>query len=209
MPAPEPPLVPARSSALTRLGAVDTVTGSILRIWQNLGGQVFTRLISRSFVRFGTRSIIRPPLRLNGEQAIAIGSGVFIGRDSWLQVLGNHPRGERIRIGDGTSIVGSVVISAVEDVTIGREVLMARNCYVADHSHETSDLDRAVLVQGIADIAPVHIGDGCWLGQNVVILPGTHLGAHSVVGANSVVRGTFPDHSIVVGAPARLVRTRD
>jgi acetyltransferase-like isoleucine patch superfamily enzyme len=186
----------------------DSVPGSLVRVWQNIGGQLFTRVIARSFVSFGPKSIIRPPLRLYGERAIAIGSGVFIGRDSWLQVLGDHPTGVRISIGDNTSIVGSTVISAIERVTVGSEVLMARNCYLADHSHDTRDPDRAVLAQGVTDIAPVDIGDGCWLGQNVVILPGTKLGSHCVVGANSVVRGSFPDHSVIVGAPARLVRTR-
>jgi acetyltransferase-like isoleucine patch superfamily enzyme len=40
----------------------------------------------------------------------------------------------------------------------------------------------------------------------VVILPGTVLGRNVVVGAGAVVRGTFPDHCVIAGVPARIVR---
>jgi acetyltransferase-like isoleucine patch superfamily enzyme len=39
-----------------------------------------------------------------------------------------------------------------------------------------------------------------------VVLPGTVLGRNVVVGAGAVVRGTFPDHCVIAGVPARIVR---
>jgi acetyltransferase-like isoleucine patch superfamily enzyme len=60
--------------------------------------------------------------------------------------------------------------------------------------------------QGINGVAPVTIGRGTWLGQNVVVLPGVTIGQHCVVGANSVVNSSIPDYSVAVGAPARVVR---
>jgi len=53
---------------------------------------------------------------------------------------------------------------------------------------------------------PVEIGPGSWLGSGAVILPGTRLGRNTVVGAGSVVRGAFPDHVVLAGIPARVVR---
>ena len=53
---------------------------------------------------------------------------------------------------------------------------------------------------------PVRIGTGIWLGTHVVILPGTVLGRNVVVGAGAVVRGIFPDHCVIAGVPARIVR---
>jgi len=53
---------------------------------------------------------------------------------------------------------------------------------------------------------PVVIGDGSWLGAGAIVLPGTRLGRNTVVGAASVVRGEFPDHAVLVGAPATMVR---
>jgi acetyltransferase-like isoleucine patch superfamily enzyme len=98
------------------------------------------------------------------------------------------------------------VLSAQQSITIGRKVLMARNVYVADHMHAFADIGVAVLEQGIDRLGPVEIGDGAWLGQNVVVGPGVRIGRGTVVGANSVVLGDLPEYSVAVGSPARVVR---
>ena len=110
-------------------------------------------------------------------------------------------------IGDGTSIAGYCVLSSARSIRIGRKVLFARNVYVADHGHSFEALGTAVLDQGLRDVRAVEIGDGAWLGQNVFVGPGVTIGRGAVVGANSVVLADVPDHSIAVGAPARVVRT--
>jgi acetyltransferase-like isoleucine patch superfamily enzyme len=42
-----------------------------------------------------------------------------------------------------------------------------------------------------------------------VLLPGTRLGRNTVVAAGAVVRGEFPDHAVLAGVPARMVRRWD
>ena len=148
--------------------------------------------------------MIEPPVRLTGETWIEIGDDVFIGSDSWLQVLGT-PGDVAIRIGNGTSIVGACTLSAALSIRLGERVLFARNVYIADHMHRYDDAGAAVLDQGITRIGPVEIGDGAWLGQNVVIGPNVRVGTGAVIGANSVVLSDVPDHSVAVGAPARVV----
>lgn len=155
-------------------------------------------------------SVLEPPLRVTGEDRIAIEDDVFVGSDSWLQVIpanvGGMPGGVAIRVGRGTKIVGHCVISAVSSVVLGECVLVARNAYIADHSHAFDDPSRAVLEQGVAEIASVEIADGAWLGENVVVGPGVRIGRGAVIGANSVVLDDVPDHCVAVGAPARVVR---
>ena len=51
------------------------------------------------------------------------------------------------------------------------------------------------------------IEDDVWLGGNVVVLPGVTIGARSVVGAGSVVVRDVPSDVVVVGNPARVVRS--
>ena len=167
--------------------------------------KAFAVASSGAFAGYGPRSVIQLPVRLNGVARIAIGSDVFVGAGSWLQVLDEADADVALAIGDGTSIAGTCVLSAVRSVRLGRKVLLARNVYIADHRHAFADSARAVLDQGVTEVAPVEIGDGAWLGQNVVVGPGVRIGRGAVVGANSVVLDDVPDHAVAVGAPARVL----
>ena len=171
--------------------------------------KIWSLLIRDAFASFGERSVLALPVRLVGVSGISIGTGVFVGPDSWLQTIPPRGKSARLAIGDGTSIAGSAVLSAVEDVSLGRSVLLARNVYISDHIHAYGEIDVAIKDQGVARVAPVVVGDGAWLGQGVVVVPGVTIGAGSVVGANSVVTSDIPERSLAVGAPARVVRQLD
>ena len=163
--------------------------------------KAFSVAVSGAFASFGRRTVIQLPVRLNGERGITIGSDVFIGADSWLQALGDG----RLEIGDGSSLAGGCVLSAATSVRLGRKVLVARNVYVSDHMHAFADARHAVLDQGLTNLEPVEIGDGAWLGENVVVCPGVTIGRGAVIGANAVVRENVPDYAVAVGIPAHVV----
>jgi acetyltransferase-like isoleucine patch superfamily enzyme len=163
--------------------------------------KVFSLGVSGAFASFGHRTVIQLPVRLHGERQIAIGSDVYIGADSWLQALGDG----RLEIGDGSSLAGGCVLSAATSVRLGKKVLVARNVYVSDHSHAYADPHRAVVEQGLTHLDAVEIGDGAWLGQNVVVCPGVTIGRGAVIGANAVVREDVPDYAVAVGIPAHVV----
>lgn len=50
------------------------------------------------------------------------------------------------------------------------------------------------------------IGDHVWIGSNVVIMPGVTIGAHSVIGAGSIVTKDVPADSLAMGVPCRVIR---
>jgi len=75
------------------------------------------------------------------------------------------------------------------------------------HGYQTPDLP--YKYQPLQRIAPVAVGRGCWIGQNVVILPSVTIGEMSIIGANSVVTHDIPARSIAVGAPARVIKQWD
>ena len=52
------------------------------------------------------------------------------------------------------------------------------------------------------------IGNDVWIGQNTVILPGTHIEDGAIIGANSVVGGNVDPYTIVIGNPSRMLRKR-
>jgi acetyltransferase-like isoleucine patch superfamily enzyme len=181
---------------------------SAYRLWKRLRDKLFSLLISRAFAQFGRKTVLMQPIRLDGEERIAIGAGVYIGAGCWLQTL---PDGDNtavaVSIGEGSSFAGACVISAVRSVTLEDHVLLARNVYISDHSHKYSNMDIPIKAQGLNKIEPVLIRRGAWLGQNVVVCPGVTIGIGAVIGANSVVTNNIPDYCVAAGAPARVVKT--
>jgi len=169
---------------------------------------MFSLLISGAFADFGSKTVLMYPIRLKGEERIAIGDFVFIGPGSWLQTLPDaENKSVAMSIGKGSSCAGTCVISAVRSVILEENVLLARNVYISDHIHKYTDLEKPVLAQGLEKIEPVLIKRGAWLGQNVVVCPGVTIGVGAVVGANSVVTKSIPDYCVAAGAPARVLKT--
>jgi lipopolysaccharide O-acetyltransferase len=180
---------------------------SVHRLCARLHAKLFSLLAAGAFSRFGRRSILEPPARLLGEARIALGDRVYFGAGSWLQALPDGAnRSVAISIANGVSSAGGCVISAVRSVVIEEDVLLARNVYISDHIHKYTDTALPVLAQGCDKIAPVRICRGAWLGQNVVVCPGTTIGRGAVIGANSVVTRSIPEFSVAAGAPARVVK---
>lgn len=187
--------------------ALGTSFVRLYRLGIRARSKAFSLTAAGAFGSFGVRTVIEPPIRLNGEGQMAIGSSVYIGGGSWLQVLEDHAKGIALTIGNGTNIVGACVLSSARSVIIGEDVLIARNVYVADHMHAFDDIAKPVIKQGITRIAPVEIGDGAWLGENVVVGPGVRIGRGAVIGANAVVLDDVDDYCVAVGAPARVIRS--
>lgn len=167
----------------------------------------------RRFGAFGEGSIILfPQNTIFNEQYIRIGSGTMIGPQTTLSagmVPGQACLGESVvRIGDrcligkGTGIVGHFGIDIGDDVWTGHHV------YITDQNHGYEDVDLPISLQSMPE-RPVSIGDGSWLGHGSIVLPGSRIGRHVVVGANSVVTGDLPDYSVAVGSPARVVRRHE
>ena len=75
-------------------------------------------------------------------------------------------------------------------------------------AHTEAGLDVPILRSPL-EFAPVVVGDDCDLGVGAILLPGTILGRGVQVGAGAVVKGAFPDFSVIAGVPARVIRIRD
>ncbi len=171
--------------------------------WRDLQARAFSQLMAPAFASFGEGTRLVPPLEVYGPQHVSLGERVHVGAGSWFYVANEHAR---LEIGDGTRMSGLCVLSAAQHVRLGRDVLLGRNVYIADHIHGVARPDVPVFEQELEKIEPIDIGDRAWLGQNVVILPGVRVGAGAVVGANSVVGEDVAPRTVVVGAPARKVR---
>lgn len=99
-------------------------------------------------------------------------------------------------------------ISVAQQVYIGDDTVIAKDCYIADNDgHPISpNMRKNHLGIGIDDVNPVKIGANCWIGCGAYILKGATIGHNSIVAANSVVlRGYYPANSLIAGNPAKVV----
>ncbi|MGW7520177.1 acyltransferase [Streptomyces sp. NPDC054796] len=150
-----------------------------------------------------------PPGAIFGEQCIAIGEHTLVGAQVSIsagfapgQDLGPGTVvdiGGHCSIGRGSHVVGH------KSIAIGDHVLLGPYVYVTDQNHTYADPRRPIGGQPPVN-SRVVIGDGCWVGTGAIVLPGTRLGRNVVVAGGAVVRGRFPDHCVIAGVPARIVR---
>lgn len=167
-------------------------------------------LRGKRFGKFGNNSVICfPSNTLFNEQYIHIGEGTMFGPQITLsagmvpgQEMITDPVvsvGDRCLIGKGSGIVGHLRIDIGNDVWTGHHV------YITDQNHGYENLDLPISMQVMPE-RPVSIGDGSWLGHGSIVLPGSNIGRHVVVGANSVVTGDLPDNCVAAGVPARVIK---
>jgi acetyltransferase-like isoleucine patch superfamily enzyme len=164
------------------------------------------------------------PRRIINPERISLGDHVWLGPGSFIVAVKQYPGtslrhpdkrhdvqsySSHIRIGHRVTSSGSLVIGAAQRVEIGDDVLLAMNVTILDNLHGYENAEEPYKYQPLQRIAPVEVGRGCWIGQNVVILPSVKIGEMSIIGANSVVTHSIPERSIAVGAPARVIKQWD
>ena len=121
--------------------------------------------------------------------------------DVWIEPPFYFCYGRHILVGDGTYINMNCNFVDDGEIRIGKNVLFGPAVTIATTGHPVNPNLRQYMY---AD--PVEIGDNCWIGANVVILPGVTIGVNSVIGAGSVVVRDIPENCVAVGNPCRVLR---
>lgn len=91
-------------------------------------------------------------------------------------------------------------------VRIGDRVMFGPFVSIFAATHETGVQSRR---DGVEYAGQVTIGDDCWIGGNVTIMPGVTIGKGCTVGSGSIVTKSIPDFSVAIGNPARVVKKVD
>jgi maltose O-acetyltransferase len=117
-----------------------------------------------------------------GEGEIKIGKRSYIGENSYIQSV----LGESVEIGENCAISHNVRIYTLS--------------YVADQNFNNP--------HKLTYQKSVKIGNGVWIGANVLINPGVKIGDNSVIGANSVVTKDIEPDTINGGVPCKLIRKK-
>jgi carbonic anhydrase/acetyltransferase-like protein (isoleucine patch superfamily) len=132
--------------------------------------------------------------------------------------------GEGAWVSDSAQVIGQVELGAHASVWCGAivrgdcEVIrIGRNSNVQDMAVLHADFGVPLVIGDNVSIghqAMLHgctVGDGALIGIQAVVLNGAKIGKNCIVGAGSVVTENkeFPDNSLIIGSPARVIRTLD
>ena len=125
-------------------------------------------------------------------------------------------------IGEGSVVTAPVQVVCADKVTIGKNVFINGNCLMMSRGGITIEDDVMIAAnvslltnnhdpyeRQILTCKPVLIKQGAWIGAGATILPGITVGRYAIVGAAAVVTHDVPDYAVVVGSPAKVVKTLD
>lgn len=107
------------------------------------------------------------------------------------------------KIGHDTFINRNAYLMDGCGITIGSHCFIGPNCGMYTAVHATVAEERN---QGLEKALPIVIGDNCWLGGDVKILPGVTIGNNTIIGAGSIVTKDIPSNVVAVGNPCRVLR---
>ena len=160
------------------------------------------------FKKMGNMSYIGKTTNISGpSRNISIGNKVRIYPGLRAQIADNIGK---ITIGDDVSIGQNLQITSYKgNLLIGNHVTIAGNVLISNHDHNFKEINKHILRQKLT-YKYTKIDDYCFIGYGSVILAGAVLGKQCIVGANAVVKaGKYPDYSVLVGAPAKIVKRYD
>lgn len=114
----------------------------------------------------------------------------------------------KLSIGKGSIIGDKAILDARNGLSIGKNVTLSSNVSIYTEQHDHRDPDFLCISTTRVKPCAVTIDDYVWLGPNVIVLPGVHIGEGAVVGAGAVVTKDIPPYTVNVGIPAKAVGER-
>ncbi|NUU67345.1 acyltransferase [Enterobacteriaceae bacterium BIT-l23] len=142
------------------------------------------------------------PLYLKGLRYIQFGHKFRIYPHARIEVATDA----RCKFGDNSAIGDNLHLICERRVIIGNDFLCSSNVFISDTDHSFI-LDDVPFINQPCVSAETIIGNNVFLGKNVVVLAGARLGNNTVVAANAVVKGHFPDNVMIGGIPAKIIRS--
>lgn len=162
-----------------------------------------------TYGKFGYKSIIDSPLIIRNKKNIHIGNKVTIRANARIEVVTEYNGSlynPTLEIGDGTIIEFNLHITCAKKISIGNNVLIAGYVTIIDNNHGYTNIEKPIYLNNLAGFKSIIIGDESFVGTGSIIMPGTNIGKHCVIGANSIVSGVIPDYSVAVGSPAKIIK---
>ena len=179
----------------------------------------FKAVLKLTKVTYGKKLILKGvPVIFNKKGAkLIIGDNVTVKSSFLSNLVGLYTRTiivtrtpeAKINIGNNVGISGATIY-ARKSITIGDNTMIGGNAKILDNDFHPIEAEARIKDDKSQIRAKdIVIGKNCFIGCNSIILKGTTLGDGCVVGAGAVVSGTFGDHSVIAGNPAKVIRILD
>ena len=178
----------------------------------NLDRKIYTHFKLKDLKNLGRGIVTCRKLQLLGPENISIGDKCWFGPgcriEAWTK-YGNSTFNPEIFIGTDVRINSTCHIGAINRVHIGNNCLLGSHVTIIDHSHGKNTYEELTIHPSDRELfskGEIVIGEFCWICENVVILPGVHIGSGTTIGANAVVTHDIPGNCVAAGNPAKVVR---
>ncbi|MGI2327654.1 acyltransferase [Planococcus sp. YIM B11945] len=139
---------------------------------------------------------------------ILVKLGAEVGRNLYCEpdvLIKGH---NSLFLGNNVVISSFTVLTAGGGIRIDDDVMIGYGSKILSQNHLIPK-DRNMNIRNTGHVnGEVSIGNGVWIGANVVILPGVRIGKGAVIGAGAVVTKSVEEFSIYVGNPAKLIKRR-
>lgn len=132
------------------------------------------------------------------EMFAEIGDNCYIEPPFYANFAGRH-----VHFGNG--VYANFGLTCVDDthIYVGSHTMFGPHVILATAGHP---IIPSLRKYGIQHNQPIRIGENCWLGAGVIVMPGITIGDHSVIGAGSIVTKDIPANVVAVGNPCRVMR---
>lgn len=113
-----------------------------------------------------------------------------------------------VYIGDRASFIASIA-----HIYIGNNIMFGPNVTIRGGDHKSDIVGKYIFdiresEKSLENDLDVIIDDDVWVGCNVTILKGVHVGRGAIVAAGSIVVKSVPSYAIVAGNPAKVIKFR-
>jgi len=179
---------------------------------------ILIKSIIFGIIFFGRSDIhVKSTSQLSGVKDMEIGKNFRAGCGLWMETITSYGLtgqkfSPKLIIGNRVNVGEYVHIGCNNRIVIGDDVLMGSKIYITDHNHgdyRGNGQDSPYISpckRNLTEGKCVAIGDRCWIGEYVTILPGVRIGEGCVIGSHSTVTHDIPANSIAVGSPAKVIK---
>lgn len=165
------------------------------------------------FYKIGSNVKISSSVDINMTERTAIGNNSIICPNCWLCVHVDYFNKNidcNIILKEKVYLGRNSIIESFNLIELSSNVIIGPNVYISDNYHAYEDFTKEIGKQGFKDVNnKIIINSGAWIGEGSSILGNITIGYGSVVGAKSLVNEDVPNHCVVTGVPAIIIKICD